>query len=78
MREPVRSYESALEDLEQILEKLSSDSVTLEESIELYSRAAEQLAFCDKTLKNASLRIETITEALNSSGPETGDRQDEV
>lgn len=67
MKKPVQSYETAIEELENILEKLSSDTVTLEESVELYARAAEQISFCDKTLKDASFRIETITEALKNA-----------
>ncbi len=66
-KEPVRSYEEAVQELETILEKLSSEEVTLEESIELYARATEQIVFCDKTLKEAQLRIETIEQALQSA-----------
>ncbi len=63
-KEPVRSYEEAVGELEDILAKLSSDTVTLEESLTLYARAAALLAQCDKTLREASLKMETITQAL--------------
>ncbi len=64
MTSPVHSYETAVAELETILEKMSSDAVTLEESIQLYARAAQLIADCDRLLKEASLKIETIDQAL--------------
>ena len=66
-KEPVRSYEQAVTELEAILDRLSAEDVTLEESIDLYARATEQIVFCDKTLKAAQLRIETIDQALQAA-----------
>ena len=74
-KEAVRSYEESVAELENILERLSAEDVTLEESIELYAKATEQIVFCDKTLKEAQLRIETIDQALAAAldGEENAD-----
>ncbi len=64
MSDPVRSYEAAVAELESILEKMSSETVSLEDSIALYARAAQLITECDKLLKEAALKIETIDQAL--------------
>lgn len=58
------AFEEAMQELNAILDKLSSEEVTLEETVELYASATEKIAACDKALKAAQLRIETIDEAL--------------
>ena len=58
------TFEEAMKELNAILSRLSSEVVSLEETVELYAAAAEKIAFCDKTLKTAQLQIETIDQAL--------------
>ena len=58
------AFEEAMQELNAILDKLGSEDVTLTETVELYAVAAEKIAACDKALKAAQLRIETIDEAL--------------
>lgn len=58
------TFEEAMKELNAILSRLSSEEVSLEETVELYAAAAEKIAFCDKTLKTAQLQIETIDQAL--------------
>ena len=73
MKKDVKTYEQAMQELETILKQLSSPEVTLEESLDLYARAAELISRCDAILKDASLRMETITEALQQVQEETED-----
>ena len=73
MKKDVKTYEQAMQELETILKQLSSPEVTLEESLGLYARAAELIRRCDIILKDASLRMETITEALQQVQEETED-----
>lgn len=53
------SYEKALEQLEEILDKMNG-SVTLEESVALYERADKLLAYCTRKLGEAESKIETL------------------
>lgn len=54
------SFEKALAELEQIVQKLESGSVDLEESIALYERGAALKAHCEAKLRSAQERIEKI------------------
>ncbi len=54
------SFEKALAELEQIVQKLEGGQVDLEESIALYERGAALKAHCEAKLKAAQERIEKI------------------
>ncbi len=54
------SFEKALAELEEIVQKLESGGAALEESIALYERGAALKAHCEKTLKSAQEKIEKI------------------
>ncbi len=54
------SFEKALKELEEIVQKLEQGSVELEESITLYERGAVLKAHCEAKLKSAQERIEKI------------------
>ena len=53
-------FESALAELEGIVDKLEKGAVTLDESIRLYERGEALKKRCDELLKNAEMRIEKI------------------
>lgn len=54
------SFEDALRELENIVEKLERGDAPLEESITIYQRGAALKAHCDKKLKEAQLKVEKI------------------
>ena len=54
------SFENALAELEQIVQKLESGQAALEDSIAIYERGAALKAHCEKTLKSAQEKIEKI------------------
>ncbi len=54
------SFEKALAELEDIVQKLEGGGAALEESIALYERGAALKAHCEKTLKAAQEKIEKI------------------
>jgi len=54
------SFEKALSELEDIVQKLESGGAALEDSIALYERGAALKAHCEKTLKSAQEKIEKI------------------
>ena len=72
-KEPVLSYEEAVAELESILQKLSAEETTLEESLTLYARAAQLSADCNALLKKAELQMETIAQTLQGLQEEPED-----
>lgn len=55
------AFEEALAALEQIVGKLESGEVSLEESIDIYTRGTHLKRHCQDKLKDAQARIEKIT-----------------
>ena len=64
------SFESALAELESIVERLEAGKVDLEESIAIYERGEKLKKHCEALLKSAEARIEKIT--LKGDGTPTG------
>jgi exodeoxyribonuclease VII small subunit len=58
-------FEAALAELEQIVDQLEKGAVALDESIRLYERGEALKKRCDELLKNAEMRIEKITLAVD-------------
>lgn len=56
------SFESALAELEKIIDRLEAGDVELEESISLYERGAKLRQHCDVTLKAAKEKIEKVVQ----------------
>ena len=55
------NFETALAELEDIVEKLESGKVDLEASIAIYERGEALKKHCERLLKDAEARIEKIT-----------------
>lgn len=64
------SFEKALAQLEEIVARLESGKVDLEQSIAIYERGEALKAHCEKQLRNAEARIEKIT--LKPDGTPSG------
>jgi exodeoxyribonuclease VII small subunit len=64
------SFEKALALLEEIVAKLESGKVDLEESIKIYERGESLRKHCETKLAEAEARIEKIT--LGANGKPTG------
>ncbi len=60
-QQPDLSFESAYARLEEILEKMNSGKVPLEESLKLYEEADRLITWCNKGLLEAEKRIEILT-----------------
>ncbi len=56
------SFEEALKKLEQIVSQLEDNSITLEESVNLYEEGVKLSKFCSEILDDAELRIEQVNE----------------
>ena len=53
MSKDQQSFEEMMQELENIVQKLDNETVSLEESLELYQRGMKLSATCDATLKDA-------------------------
>lgn len=61
------NFEEALNALEKIVKNLEGGQVSLEESIDIYTRGTQLRQHCDMKLKDASARIEKITKLQDGS-----------
>jgi exodeoxyribonuclease VII small subunit len=64
------TFEKAMAELEQIVQRLEGGRVDLEESIAIYERGEALKARCEALLKQAEARIEKIT--LTADGKVAG------
>ena len=64
------SFEEALKELEQVVDRLERGDVPLEESIRLYERGHALKKHCEARLREAEEKIELIT--LDAEGRPTG------
>jgi exodeoxyribonuclease VII small subunit len=64
------SFETALSELESIVQKLERGDVALEESVTIYERGEALKRRCQELLRQAEARVEKIT--LDASGKPTG------
>ncbi len=58
------TYEIAANELEIIFEKMSSEDITLDESLKLYAKAADLILFCNTALEKAQIKLEEINAKL--------------
>jgi exodeoxyribonuclease VII small subunit len=65
-KEEPKSFEEAYARLEQILEKMNSGKVSLDDSLKLYEEADILIASCQKKLTQAERKIEILIK--NRSG----------
>ena len=54
------SFEEALEALEEIVQKLDSGQVSLEDSIDIYTRGTQLKRHCETKLRSAMERVDKI------------------
>jgi exodeoxyribonuclease VII small subunit len=64
------SFEKALAELEQIVQKLERGDVALEESVTIYERGEALKRRCEELLRQAEARVEKIT--LDAAGKPMG------
>lgn len=57
-----QSFEEALSRLEEIVDKLEDESISLEDTIRLYEEGIKLSKICTETLEQAELRIEKVNE----------------
>lgn len=65
-KQPETTFESAFARLEEILEKMNSNAVSLDESLSLYEEADKLITLCSKRLNDAEKKVEVLIK--NRSG----------
>ena len=57
---PPASFEAAMKELEELVAKMESGALPLEESLAAYQRGLELSAYCQKTLEEAEQRVSIL------------------
>ncbi len=60
------TYQKAVEELEEILEKIQEDKVDLDELISQLKKAYELIDFCKSRIKQTEMKIEEINNKFNN------------
>lgn len=60
-----KTFEQAMERLEEISNLLSDNKISVEDSLKLYEEGAKLIKFCSDKLQNASLKIEEINSEIS-------------
>ncbi len=60
--EPTINFEAALEELEQLVERMETGDLSLEESLKAFERGVALTRDCQKALQAAELRVQALTE----------------
>jgi exodeoxyribonuclease VII small subunit len=64
-QDPENNFEEAFARLEQILERMNSGSISLDESLKLYEEADKLITLCSKRLNDAERKIEMLIKNRN-------------
>lgn len=67
-----KNFEEMMQELETIVNKLDNDSISLEESMELYQKGMSLSKSCEKTLKEAEEKVAKLMENEAVSNDESG------
>lgn len=59
------TFEKAFARLEQILEKMNSNTISLDESLQLYEEADSLIQICGKKLNDAEKKVEILIKNRN-------------
>jgi exodeoxyribonuclease VII small subunit len=59
-----RSFEAALSELEELVGRMETGELPLQESLAVYKRGAELLAYCQAALKDAQQQVQVMEKGL--------------
>ena len=65
MSKEKQSFEEMMQELESIVQKLDNETVSLEESLDLYQRGMKLSTACDSTLKDAEKKVNKLMQEEN-------------
>jgi exodeoxyribonuclease VII small subunit len=61
------SYESTIQKLEELVKKLESGDLPLEESLQAYEKGKQFIALCSEKLKEAQEKLQVVVQKENGS-----------
>ncbi len=64
------TFETAIVELEKIVEEMEKGNLSLERSLELYEKGVKYTAFCKNELMKAQLKLEELTSAKKAETEE--------
>ena len=67
MKDGSKSFEEALEELENIVDKLEKGELTLDKSLEYFQRGVKLSKYCSKRLDEVEKKISVLVEAENGT-----------
>lgn len=67
MNQPVATFESNMQRLEQIVRAMERGDVQLEESLKLFREGTELVQSCGKLLDDAQLQVQKVLTAQNGT-----------
>lgn len=67
---PVESFETCLDELEQVVKQLEAGDLPLEKSLELFERGVSLSEVCRKQLEEAETRVEILIRKEGKIQPE--------
>ena len=70
------TFETAMAELEKIVEELEKGNLSLERSLELYEKGIRYAVFGKNELKKAHLKLEELTAAKKTDADEPAQEQD--
>lgn len=70
------SFEDSYALLEQVIQKLESGNLSLEESVALYEQGIKLAAHCGRKLDDAQLRVTQLLSAVSEEGEENTESED--
>lgn len=60
MSKEKQSFEEMMQELENIVQKLDNETISLEESLDLYQKGMKLSTACDTTLKDAEKKVNKL------------------
>ncbi len=74
---PVANFEHSLEELEQLVERMETGELSLEESLAAYERGVGLYRKCHTALEQAELRVRLLSDPQDPASAEPFDDSDE-
>ena len=68
MKSTAKTFEAAMERLEQIVSLMEGGDCSLDESLKLYEEAVKLADFCSKRIAGAKLQIENFKPSVENDG----------
>lgn len=67
MPETHMTFESAMEELDQLVQKMEGQSLNLQDALAHFERGITLTRFCQDALQNAEQKVKVLSDSLDSS-----------